>query len=272
MRKRVFGLVLVGALLSSGALASIAAAAVRVYVTPSSGRPTTKFVVRFRVPSATSTALHRRYELSASGPRAARCTSSIAMALSATHAGAQVRATLKPKSTWCAGTFRGRIVEYTSIICQPIKAVIAIVCPDIVIAPQTIGRFSFRVRHTSSSTTGTGTPTAGPSFAGLQSATTCRAPGPKALPTQQTYELTWAAASDPTTPSSQIVYEIFYSATSGGENYSSPTWTTPPGVTQYSVTIPGVTPAYFVVRARDAAGRVDDNTVQRLAVNTCTDS
>lgn len=267
MRQRVFALVLATALLALGAFASTAAASVRVYVSPSSGKPTTKFVVRFRAPSATGAALHRRYELYASGAGGSRCTSSVSMAIGATGAGSRVRLTLKPNGrggTWCAGKFHGRIVEYLSTVCEPLKT--AIICQDIVIAPQTIGRFSFSVRKAG---TGTGSQS-GPTFAGLTSATTCIVNSPEVLPLQRTYELTWSAATDPLTPSSQIVYEIFYSPTSGGENYSSPTWTTPAGVTQYSVTIPNSTPAYFVVRARDTDGLVDHNTVQRLGVDTCT--
>ena len=275
MRQRLFALVVVAALFALGAFASAAAASVRVYVSPSSGKPTTKFVVRFRTPATPGVGLHHRYELYASGARGSRCTSSVSMAIGAIAAGSPVRLTLKPahrSGTWCADKFNGRIVEYLSPICQPLKT--AIICPDIVIAPQTIGRFSFSVRKAGSSSTssGTGTQSDGPSFAGLQSATTCIPTGPKALPSQRTYELTWSAATDPLTPSSQIVYEIFYSPTSGGENYSTPTWTTPAGVTQYSVTIPNSTPAYFVVRARGSDGLVDHNTVERVAVDTCTNA
>jgi hypothetical protein len=274
MRQRVFALVLAAALLALGALASTAAASVRVYVSPSSGKPTTKFVVRFRAPSATGASLHRRYELYVSGTRGRRCTASVSMAIGATSVGSRMRLTLKPNGrggAWCAGKFHGRIVEYISTVCQPLKT--AIICPQIVIAPQTIGRFSFSVRKAGSSGTSSGAGTqSGPTFAGLRSATTCIPNGPKLLPSQRTYELTWSAATDPLTPSSQIVYEIFYSPTSGGENYSSPTWTTPAGVTQYSVTVPNNTPAYFVVRARDTAGLVDHNTVERLGLDTCTNA
>jgi hypothetical protein len=105
----------------------------------------------------------------------------------------------------------------------------------------------------------------------VQSATTC-SPILKPFPPQGFYELTWAAATDPSRPSSQIVYEIFYSPTPGGEDYSSPTWTTPPGVTPYTVTIPRNAPAYFVVRVRDAAGHEDHNTVERPGVNGCTNA
>lgn len=269
MRQRVFALVLAAALLALGALASTAAASVRVYVSPTSGKPTTRFVVRFRAPSATGSSLHRRYELYASGARGKRCTSSIAIAIGATHVGSHVRKTLKPKGrggTWCAGKFHGRIVEYISTVCQPLAT--AIVCPEIMIAPQTIGRFSFSVHRASGSSTGSGTGAqGGPTFAGLQSASYCE-PGPvKVEPAYRSYELTWSAATDPNTPSSEIVYDIYYSPTSGGENYAAnPTATTEPGATSYSLALPSSGPAFFVVRARDIAGREDSNTVQREAV------
>ena len=81
--------------------------------------------------------------------------------------------------------------------------------------------------------------------------------------------LSWQAATDPKTPSSQIVYEIFYSATSGGENYSNPSWTTGPGATHFTVALKAFASAFFVVRARDKAGNEDHNTIQRMAVTDC---
>jgi hypothetical protein len=272
MSRRLLGVWLSLAPFALGAFASTATASVRVSISPSAGKPTTTFVVRFRAPSATSTALHRHYELYASGARATRCTSSITMALGATSQGSQVRAAIRPKGrhgSWCAGKFSGRIVEYFTIPCVPIQPIAQIVCPEIVIAPQTIARFSFRVKQATSSTSGKGTQTTAPTFAGLQSASTCAGIPPKALPAQRIYTLTWRAASDPVTPSSKIVYEIFYSPSSGAEDYASPTWTTPAGVTQYDVTIPDNSAAYFVVRARDSAGLEDHNTVQLLGLDAC---
>lgn len=277
MRPRVLGLVTATTLLVFAALASSAAASVRVYVSPSIGKPTTHFVVRFRAPSETGLTLHRRYELYASATKGSRCTSSVADAIGATSVGSHVRVTLKPARTggrWCTGKFRGRIVEYISTVCQPTNA--AIVCPDIVIAPQTIARFTFRVnRSTGSSSgtgTGTGTQTGTPTFAGLKSATECIPTTPKAEPAEHSVQLSWNPATDPTTPSSAIVYDIYYSTTSGAENFSSPSWTSSPGATSDTVTVSGGGPAYFVVRARDAAGHEDDNTVQLAAVNTCTNA
>ena len=80
--------------------------------------------------------------------------------------------------------------------------------------------------------------------------------------------LSWNPATDPNTPSSQIVYDVYYSATPGGEDFSKPGWTSPTGATRLTVTVPALGPAYFVVRARDRAGLEDHNTIQRI-VTTC---
>jgi parallel beta-helix repeat protein len=57
---------------------------------------------------------------------------------------------------------------------------------------------------------------------------------------------------------------VYVAATSGGQNYASPSYTSQPGATTLILT--GLTPAtryYIVVRARDAAGNIDANTVER---------
>jgi hypothetical protein len=267
------------ALVALAGSASAAAASVRVYVTPAVGHPSTRFVVRFRAPSATgSTATVRsHYELYASARHGSGCTSSVSVAIAPTNLGQHVRVTVAHKRghNWCLRKFSGRIVKVTSVLCLPTKA-----CPLVLIAPQTIARFSFRVTRASTSGGGGtggsgGTQTGVPIFAGLVSATYCVPPTPKTpgvLPAQRTINLSWNPATDPATPSSQIVYDVFYSTTSGGENYSSPIETTTPGATSDTVQISGYAAAYFVVRAKDAAGREDDNTVERIAVNDCTNT
>jgi collagen triple helix repeat protein len=102
-----------------------------------------------------------------------------------------------------------------------------------------------------------------PSFEGLQGAFAC---SPIARPWP--YKLTWMAATDNVTPSSQIVYDIYLSHTRGGEDFSHPTWTTTPGVTSFE-TPPLTEPSYFVVRARDQAGNEDQNTVEREGEDPC---
>ena len=95
--------------------------------------------------------------------------------------------------------------------------------------------------------------TVAPSFAGVATATGV----PSAV------ALTWAAATDDTTPAAGLVY---LATTSGAQDLSTPTYVSPPGATQLSAS--GLAPSrtyYFVVRARDAAGNVDGNTVERSA-------
>jgi hypothetical protein len=166
---------------------------------------------------------------------------------------------------WCAGRYSGSIKETSTIVCglHPL-------CPIPAPLTRTITRFSFRVRPRGSHGSGGGSQTGGPAFAGIVSATTCivLTPQPQPPPQERVYDLSWNAATDPTTPSSGIVYDIYYSPTSGGENYSQPTWTTAPGATNYSASV-AAGPAYFVVRARDTAGHEDQNTVQRQGVSIC---
>jgi hypothetical protein len=83
-------------------------------------------------------------------------------------------------------------------------------------------------------------------------------------PTQ--IDLSWDPAQSALVPSSGMVYLVYMATTPGGENFTSPTFTTSAGVSGYSVTnlAPGVT-YYFVVRASDGAGTVDSNTVERSA-------
>lgn len=73
--------------------------------------------------------------------------------------------------------------------------------------------------------------------------------------------LHWSQAQDDVTPSSDIVYLIYKASSPGGQNFSTPTYTSSPGVISYPVN--GLTPRtgyYFVVRAKDGQGGIDGNT------------
>jgi len=79
--------------------------------------------------------------------------------------------------------------------------------------------------------------------------------------------LQWNPASDDRTLAANIVYLVYRATTSGGENLSVPNFTTLHGVTSFSVT--GLSPStryYFIVRAKDAAGNIDSNTVEKSAM------
>ncbi len=71
--------------------------------------------------------------------------------------------------------------------------------------------------------------------------------------------LSWTPATDPSTP---ITYLIYQASTSGGENYSSPSFTTQNASFQVTGLTPNTT-YYFVVRAKDAADNTDANAVER---------
>ena len=107
-----------------------------------------------------------------------------------------------------------------------------------------------------------------PTFTGLKSATTC-IPGPIDGQTAN-YTLSWDPATDNVTPSTQIVYSIYQAPKSGGEDFSSPTYTVRHGATGFTTPpLPANARFYFVVRAQDRAGNSDSNLVERQGVNLC---
>ena len=271
--RRVFALSLTLMLPAALLLAAYAGARTLAHVKPGSGSARTKFVISFRSPDRTGTAglIHRSDVLGARGPNGATgCVHNVSISLRPARLGQRLRITLDPSrhgGVWCTGRFRGQITETQTVVCPPVR-----VCPQLVLAPRTIARFSFRVRPAGTGGGGGGGPAGVPSFAGLTSALTCSSPlphKPAVLPRMLSFRLTWTAATDPATPSSAIVYDIYYSPTSGGEDFSNPTWTTDPGATTYTAAVSQAGPAYFVVRARDQAGREDSNTIEHEGVNQC---
>ncbi len=80
-------------------------------------------------------------------------------------------------------------------------------------------------------------------------------------------QLNWLAATDPETPSSEIVYDVFQATTSGGEVFTAaPAATSTPGALSIALSnLPPSSTLYWVVRARDLAGNEDTNTVELSA-------
>jgi hypothetical protein len=108
-----------------------------------------------------------------------------------------------------------------------------------------------------------------PRFTGLDSAVTC-IPGPVGGDRTTSYHLKWRPARDNVTPRYAIVYDIYQATTSGGEDFSKPTYTTHRGYTSFDTPpLPVNQRFFFVVRARDLAGNRDSNTVEREGVNLC---
>jgi hypothetical protein len=105
-------------------------------------------------------------------------------------------------------------------------------------------------------------------FAGVKAATTCIG-GPTGGGRTSSYHLGWEAAKE-RNRRARIVYEIYQAKMPGGEDYSTPTYTTAPGALSFDTPqLPSEGAFYFVVRARDAAGNEDSNTAEREGQNLC---
>jgi hypothetical protein len=132
---------------ADGTAATLVTGRAHVHITPHLGGPRTTFHVGVRVTVATGTfgTVRRRDTIVVSGPDRQGCASSASVALPNTAAGAQRSMALHPRrfgGHWCKGRFNGRVVETSTIVCGGPH----LACPQVVVAPQTIARFHFRVR------------------------------------------------------------------------------------------------------------------------------
>jgi hypothetical protein len=124
------------------------AAAMHVAVKPGTGSPRSHFAVSFRAGVQTGVgSLIRSYRVTAGAAKRSGCQSSAGDTAPAAAQGAMVHVTLSPgkRSSWCTGTYKGQVTLYQSVRCGPPLAHIA--CPQIVIRPQVVGTFSFRVKR-----------------------------------------------------------------------------------------------------------------------------
>lgn len=238
---------------------------VPVVVSPSIGSPVTTFLVTFREPERTGLyGASERHDLVlvSAAPGQGGCVATRSVRAPDARAGAPVRVLLVAGGSgarWCVGGYRGRIEEIQTAVCPH-----GTLCPTYVLLRGIIGRFAFQV--SGASTGGDVTP---PTFVGLQSAFACT-PGPQRPGQTTPYTLSWQPASDDTTPSAQITYDIYLAAAPGTEDFSTPTWTTPSGGTSYRTPgLPSHGSYYFVVRARDNAGNQDTNTVEKRGIDPC---
>ena len=178
--------------------------------------------------------------------------------------GRQVRVALNPKTLggqWCTGTYAGKVSLLQTAVCPH-----GVACPTYVRMRGSIARFSLSVRGPIPPPGGDLVP---PNFSGLERAFACT-PGPQRPGETTPYTLSWQPASDNTTPTSDIVYDIYYATTAGSEDFTHPTWTTPPGATSFRTPgLPSHGDGYFVVRARDTAGNEDTNTHEQKGVDPC---
>lgn len=118
---------------------------------PRTGRIHTRFELSFTVPETTGSAgtYTRRDVLSIAGTRRARCVWRGALVLPDARQGTTERVTLTPSRmggrAWCWGAFVGDVVQEEIQRCGPPQA--AIMCPALVVRPQVIAQFSFRVKR-----------------------------------------------------------------------------------------------------------------------------
>ncbi len=106
--------------------------------------------------------------------------------------------------------------------------------------------------------TATTTDTEAPEFAGVKDVEALSATEAKVI---------WAAATDNGSDASAIKYEVYASATQGGENFTTPTLTTAPGATEATLSgLAEAKPVFVVVRAVDAFGNKDINKKEGVGV------
>ena len=234
-------------------------------VIPAAGTPTSTFVVSFTSPGRTGVIGSKRLldQLTAvSATPVKGCLPQVESAVPDAHRGQRVRVRLDPFTLgghWCTGRYTGKIVELQTLVCPP-----GAMCPTYVRLLGTVARFTLVVHPAAA-----GSDTTPPTFTGLERATACT-PGPQRPGETTPYNLSWHAATDDRTMSSAIVYDVYFANAAGGESFSKPNWTTPPGATTFRTPgLPSHGAAYFVVRARDEAGNEDSNTREQRGVDPC---
>ncbi|HEY6524773.1 MAG TPA: hypothetical protein VIY10_13430 [Solirubrobacteraceae bacterium] len=135
----------------AGAIPLQTAAPVTARVSPGTGGPRTTFTLSWRNPAQTTTeeAPRRSETVQISGPRHSGCVSSGQLTVQPAAVQQVMRLSLTPRRmsatatrTWCTGTFHGSILQTQRFACAPPH-----LCPLIEIRPQTIGRFTFRVKR-----------------------------------------------------------------------------------------------------------------------------
>lgn len=234
-------------------------------VTPAAGTPASTFVVSFVSPIRTGVIGSKRIleKLTAvSATPAKGCLPQVDSSVPLARQGQRVRVKLDPFTLgghWCTGRYIGKIVKLQTLVCPP-----GTMCPTYVRLLGAVARFSFVVGPTPS-----GSDTTPPAFTGIERAHACT-PGPQRAGETTPYTLSWEAATDDRTASAAIVYDVYYATSAGAEDFTKPSWTTEPGVTTFHTPgLPSHGTAYFVVRARDAAGNEDSNAREQRGLDPC---
>ena len=122
------------------------ATSTHVTVKPGAGSTGSHFAISFRAGVATipNGSIIRSYRVTASAAKRSGCQWSAAESAPSAAKGATVRVTLSPgtRSAWCTGTYKGQVWLYQTVRCGP---PVDAACPQVVIRPQVVGTFTFRV-------------------------------------------------------------------------------------------------------------------------------
>lgn len=93
-----------------------------------------------------------------------------------------------------------------------------------------------------------------PTFAGITSAQKVSG---------DSISLSWSSGTDDNTEKAGITYLIYMATSSGGQDFSAPSYVTKSGDTSYSMSgLAAGTTYYFVVRAMDQSGNIDANSIE----------
>jgi hypothetical protein len=135
----------------AGAIPRQAATPITAHVTPGTGGPGTTFTLSWRNPAQTGTedSLRRSETVEISGTRHHGCVGAGRLMVQPAAVQQLMRLSLTPRRmsagatrNWCAGTFHGSVLQSEHFACAPPH-----LCPQIEIRPQTIARFTFKVRR-----------------------------------------------------------------------------------------------------------------------------
>jgi hypothetical protein len=117
-----------------------------MHVTPRPVGPHRTVTITFRQPVDTTSAssLQTIERLDVQGPTRSGCVGRDNLIVDKAQAGNQVQVTLRPgaRHRWCTGLYRGTLTLTMMPRCSeaPLRA-----CPQFVVAPRTVGHFTFRV-------------------------------------------------------------------------------------------------------------------------------
>jgi hypothetical protein len=136
----------------AGAIPLQSTPSVKVHVAPGTGGPRTTFKLSFRSPSQTGQmgSMQRAQTVEIQGTHHAGCAWSGQTSVPTALPQQLMRVSLTPgklhagANIWCAGTFRGSIVQTQRLECAPPH-----LCPMIEIRPQAIAHFTFTVKRPS---------------------------------------------------------------------------------------------------------------------------